>query len=524
MLEVASTSEPVAVAVLSPGGISAAESEPARGNKNVEESESLAIVGSLFDKLSDDELIHVLSWLEMHDMISASHVSARWRQIALSTASLWQDVRLSHEHFAHIRRFATIASRAKELPIDVKILLRRSDTTGSSMPQRERAGILRVLNKHSDHITSIEFNFENLKNGDAIKLLASLPIFRDAEENVRQAGRYYRLSPWRCQSGCIHFPNLRTMRTVELGRGIFAIALRFPTVAEVRIVDFANVTTATLDQICTTFPGMTSLSITADKISYFDQDRALEHFVKRMSRIDKLSVTTKLFDTEAATVADVLRWPVRKIKLDVSASGNGLAGHVRKILRELLTSESVVAIRSTRQRDATGTWTPKYFVTVRVGSGAGRKFTFVHESFTRVLQNYIAPLLREKEVQEVVVDGHAACALFYAACNATDIAHVKVLRVVAGDLSSIRSPQRQLRLLGLKELILEKDPMRGSRVTAAIVEDLVSKLVTDERVSLRIQDVFVYADAGQHTIGQYVNLVEGVVHSPSWCHISDSTA
>jgi len=522
MLAATSTYEPVPVAVLSPGGISAADSEPTRDNKNVEEFESPATAGSPFDKLPDDELIHVLSWLEMNDMISASRVSTRWRQIALSTASLWQDVRLTHELYVYVRRFAKIASRAKELPIDVKILLGRSDIIGSFMPQHQRAGILHFLNKHGHHINSIEFNLETLTSGDAMTLLASLPSFRDAEENARQAGMHHPSSPWQYLNGCIHFPNLRTMRTVDIRRSIFSLALRFPTVTDVRLVNFPYVAISTLDRVCTAFPGITSLSITADNVPYFSQEGAFERFLERMSRIDRLSVSTKLFNLEAAPVAGILRWPVRKIELDVSASGNGFAGHARRILRELLTSESVVAIRSTRQRNATGAWVPRYIVTVRVGSGAGREFTFVHESFTRVLQNYIAPLLREKQVQEVVVDGHAACALFYAACNTTDLAHVKTLRVVAGDPSSIRSPQRQLRLLGLKELILEKDPMRGSRVTAAIVEDLVSKLVTDERVSLRIKDAFVYADAGQHNIEQYVNLVEGVVRSPSWCHIASS--
>jgi len=157
-----------------------------------------------------------------------------------------------------------------------------------------------------------------------------------------------------------------------------------------------------------------------------------------------------------------------------------------------------------------------------VGSGAGREYTFIHDNFTRAAQNYIAPLLREKQIQEVVVDGHAACALFYVACGTTDLAHITTLRIVASDPDSIRAPQRPLKLGGLKELVLEKDPARGSRVNAATVEGLVSKLHTNGRVPLRIKDVYVYADGDSLNIEQYVNLVEGVVRPPSWCHIIPS--
>ena len=523
MPAISSTLEPAAIATLSAGGPSATNSEPTCGNDQVEGVESLAIAVSLFNEVPDDVIIHILLWLEMNDMINASQVSTRWRQIALSTASLWWDVQLTDLSGTSINRCATIISRAKEIPINVKIAVETTYLPVYYL-NKLRPTVLRFLQPSGDdhHIRSLELGLNTVGYVccGLPCIFTILSIFQAAVNSGRQAGMVD--EGLRRHGAYVHFPDVRAMRTVKLRCGIFPCALRFTTVTDVQLLDFSSVTVDTLERVCTVFPNITSLSITANEVPYFGQYHAPEHFFEYMSCLERLSVVTKSFNSGAAPIARILYWPVRKIKLDVSGSANGFARQVRKILRELLTSETALIIRSTRQRNATGTWTPKYFVTVRVGSGAGREFTFVHGSFTRVLQNYIAPLLREKQVQEVVVDGHAACALFYAASNTADFTHVKTLRVVAGDPSSIRSPQRQLRLLGLKELILEKDPMRGSRVTAAIVEDLVSKLVTDERVSLRIKDAFVYADAGQHNIEQYVNLVEGVVRSPSWCHIASS--
>jgi len=238
---------------------------------------------------------------------------------------------------------------------------------------------------------------------------------------------------------------------------------------------------------------MTSLEIASPGVSFFYQEGVMEYFIMHMSHVEKLSIATWLIYSQIQSVVGVLRWPVRTLEFNVSSSGNGFARQSRNVLRELLTAESILAIRSTRERDTTGEWKPEYFITIRVGSGAGREYTFVHDNFTRAAQNYIAPLLREKQIQEVVVDGHAACALFYVACGTTDLAHITTLRIVASDPDSIRAPQRPLQLSGLKELVLEKDPARGSRITAATVEGLVSKLHTDGRVSLRLMGVHVYA-------------------------------
>ena len=164
----------------------------------------------------------------------------------------------------------------------------------------------------------------------------------------------------------------------------------------------------------------------------------------------------------------------------------------------------------------------KYFITVRLGSGAGREYTFVHNNFTRAVQNYIAPLLREKEIQEVVLDGHTSCALFYVACGTADLPHIKTLRVYAGEPDSIRVPQKHLRLSGLKELVLEKHPARGSRICAATVEGLVSKLNTDDRVSLQFKGIYVYSDGAPVNIEQYVNYVEYTVRPPSWSQTAPS--
>jgi len=310
------------------------------------------------------------------------------------------------------------------------------------------------------------------------------------------------------------------MRMVEFRYGMLPCAFRFESVPELRLLDFDELQRKALDRVCAMFPNMTSLKIASIAVPLFDEVGAMEYFIRNMSRVDKLSVTTSLLESQFKSMAGMLRWPVRTIELDVSASGNSFARRARSVMRELLTAKSILTIRSTRKRDITGEWKPQYFITIRVGPGDGRQYTFLHDNFARAAQNYIAPLLHAKQVQEVVVDGYAACSLLYVACGIADLAHIKTLRIVASDSDSIYVPQRELRLSALKELVLVKDDARGSRVTAASVEGLVSKLHTDGRVALRLIGVYVYADCDPLNIEQYVDLVEGVIRPPGWCHIT----
>jgi len=496
--------------------------KPAPTGDNDEAQETKTVAAFPINELPDDELTHVLSWLKMHDMVSASRVNARWRRIALSTASLWSDVRMTRVGVSYTRQGITIAARAKNTPIDLKINADRKRYP-EMLPISLQKATKQIFHRHGHQIATLEFNYEMINCYDSSCSLPTTtsPIFEAAIESAKRAGMKH--APyWSVpKHASIRFPNFRTKRTVEFRHSILPCLMRFDKSTEIRLLDFEDIQRSTLDRVCAMFPNMTSLKIDSAALSFFVQDGALEYFLEHMSRVGELSITTKLFKTQIDPLVGVLRWPVRSLEFEVSSSGNGFARQSRSVLRELMTGPSILTIRSIRRR-TTGEWKPKYVISVHVGSGIGRDFTFVHDNFTRAAQNYIAPLLREQMVQEVVVDGHAACALLYTACGTADLAHITSLCVVASEPDSIRVPQRELRLSGLRQLVLEKDPARASRVSAATVEGLVSKLRTDARVSLRLMGAYVYADGAPVNIEQYVDLVEGNVRSSSWSHVASS--
>jgi len=497
--------------------------KPAQTGDNDKAEESQAVAAFPINEFPDDELTHVLSWLKMHDMVSASRVNARWRRIALSTASLWSDVRMTRVGVGYTGQGTTIAARAKNTPIDLKINADRRRYP-EMLPISLQKATKQIFRRHGHQIAALEFNYEmiNCYYSSCSLPTTTSPIFEAAIESAKRAGMEH--APyWSVpKHASIRFPDFRTKRTVEFRHSILPCLMRFDKSTEVRLLDFEDVQRSTLDRVCAMFPNMTSLKIDSAALSFFVQDGALEYFLKHMSRVDKLSITTKLFKTQIDPLVGVLRWPVRSLEFDVSSSGNGFARQSRSVLRELMTGASMLTIRSIRQRNTTGEWKPKYVINIHVGSGIGRDFTFVHDNFPRAAQNYIAPLLREQMIQEVVIDGYAACALFYVACGTADLAHITSLCVVASEPDSIRVPQRELRLSGLRQLVLEKDPARSSRVSAATVEGLVSKLRTDGRVSLRLMGAYVYADGAPVNIEQYVDLVEGNVRSSSWSHVASS--
>ena len=484
---------------------------------------SEAFPGSTVDRLPNDALVYIFSWLKMGDMISVSQVNTRWRQIASSTASLWWDVQLGDPRVGAVERFVKIASRTKILPINVTISMERTfvhEWRKQIKPKDLRAAARLVLQLHGHQIISLEINPQTVCCDTMDCPLAWVPSFRHAVKLGREAGMRHQPTWWCAKKSYALFPDVRVMHSVELHRGFLPCSLLFPTVKELRLLDFPSVTWASIDLVAARFPNVTSLSITANAAPYFGERNVLAHFLDRLSRVDHLSISTKMVGSQSACIINVLRWPLRTIELDVSASGNGFARLARTILRELLTADSVLTFHSTRKRNAAGNWEPKYSITLHVSWSGGRNFIFTHESFGRVLQNYAAPLLREEQVREIVINGHAAFEMLYAACGVDYHAHITTLRIIVCDSDSLRLPRQPLLLRGLQEVILEQKPEHGSCISAALVVELLSKLDVGKRVSLRIKNVFVYGDAMTSGIERYADLIEGVVRPPSWHHVS----
>ena len=113
----------------------------------------------------------------MHDMVTALQVSTRWRQIALSTASLWRDVQLTSRSVGMTDHSSIIASRAKDTPIDVNVSVSRVPYAMAIAPGPVRDSTQRILRQHGHHIASLEFNFDALGGSTMFCSLAALPIF-----------------------------------------------------------------------------------------------------------------------------------------------------------------------------------------------------------------------------------------------------------------------------------------------------------------------------------------------------------
>jgi len=221
---------------------------------NDKAEDTRAIAASPFDVLPDDALIHVMSWLKMHDMVSAFQVNTRWRQIALSTASLWRDVQLTGQDIGTITHSAIIATRAKDIPIDVNITLNRMLYPNTILPDPLRKSAQYFLRQHGHHIAALEFNFEVVNCNNISCFIADIPIFAHAAKSGKRAGVKH--TPyWAIRKhASIRFADLRTMRSVEFRHGMLPCAFVFDSVTEVRLLDFEEIGRETLDQVCAMFP------------------------------------------------------------------------------------------------------------------------------------------------------------------------------------------------------------------------------------------------------------------------------
>jgi hypothetical protein len=155
---------------------------------------------------------------------------------------------------------------------------------------------------------------------------------------------------------------------------------------------------------------------------------------------------------------------------------------------------------------------PYYYVTLY---GAGeREFTFRQGRFTRALENFLRPLIRDKRVGEVIVDGHAASAMFYSAANGSDLAHIKVLRLFAIHPNYIRVPRHDILLPSLERLMLDCSSGHSSRMDVDTLSQIVSRIKSEARLKVSLRKVFVYGHADG--LLKYADIADGEVRRPSW--------
>ncbi|KAH7101954.1 hypothetical protein BKA62DRAFT_701935 [Auriculariales sp. MPI-PUGE-AT-0066] len=294
-----------------------------------------------------------------------------------------------------------------------------------------------------------------------------------------------------------------------------ACAMILPSVTDLQLVDFHSIERATMDRLYKMYPNITSLKLHAtNKLPYFENANVLGQFLEHMSQLDKLSISQPLPSDYPEYMLAILGWPVKTIEIDVTNAGNGYQRQAQRRLRENIMPRSIVAIRCSRGRTTDGIWLSQYTVTLQLREG--RSWIFTTDNFPRAMQNFAAPFLRETQVDEVVLDGHAAFAMFYSATRGSALGHIRTIRAVVDGPDSIRVPQQDVNVRGLEKIVLETRPEHGSRISASTLAKLVSKLKTDKRPDLYLGDTFVYDDEGTHEIGQYANIVDGQVRKPSW--------
>ena len=474
--------------------------------------------------LFDDTLIHIFRFLNMLDMINISQVCARWRDIALSTACLWTDVQLTDPRTVYLRRFERVVERSKGANINMTIRVEpeynyqwRTEINATLQAETLR----RLLATHSHRITSLKLKMTSVACTPTSCALSNIPMFEEAVKlGLRDTIHIHNTQSSYNNTMYIEIADTRKMDHIIMHKDLPPCVLSMPDVRELELVEFSSITRGTMARAFKMFPGLTSLTLRADTLGCLEEGDALQLFVDNMASLQKLVVKCGPLRGEEypASMVSLLRWPVRTLEIDVSDSGNGYARRVRRVLREFLTPDSVVTIRSTRNRPNDNVdWVLQFRITLRVGSeNAAREFVFVHNTFRYALLNYAGPLVRLKSVSEVVLDGHAACAMFYAATTRKDMAHLRKLRVVAGDAESIRVPQTGLGLTGLEELVIERNEERGAWIHAQTVAGLVSKLEATRRPDFRLRNVCVYGDGQDHDFGQFVNVLGGCIRQKSW--------
>jgi len=78
------------------------------------------------DRLADETLVFILLQLDSRTTFFSTKVSRRWRNLALSTPSLWAHVDLSCcSNFQ--RRFQLFVDRSQKMPLDLKLVMESTE-------------------------------------------------------------------------------------------------------------------------------------------------------------------------------------------------------------------------------------------------------------------------------------------------------------------------------------------------------------------------------------------------------------
>jgi len=89
------------------------------------------------DRLSDDNLVHILLQLDSRTTFFATKVSRRWRNLALSTPSLWAHIDLScRSDFRP--RFQLFLDRSQNAPLDLKLVMESTKVDTSHVDKDDR--------------------------------------------------------------------------------------------------------------------------------------------------------------------------------------------------------------------------------------------------------------------------------------------------------------------------------------------------------------------------------------------------
>jgi len=468
----------------------------------------------------------------MKDMLSASYVCRRWRELALETASLWWDASNVHSTDDYsIRRFVTILQRGKNARVHIAAA-GASRFAGVGKPR-----ITAAIRDASPRLGSL------LISPDAYKpciprnhcTLAEIPLFSAAhrlcvfeEARLPYSGQTVCLGQHSRPQPSIHFPSLPAPKSVIIEFRLPTCPMRFQTVEILEHIRWDEQWTSDMliysKLLFKLFPNVRTLKLQS-RLQFWSlgQKEVLTSLRKldAFANLDRLTLASDMSGDPLGGILYILDFPIREIQLEPLRVSNGFAHQVRGALRSLLPGPWTISLahKSVHRNAAQGNddklMEKIYQVAVHSFQGRVRGVSF--KTYREALESLARPMIQNANTRVVRIDGLFAAAVFYASCKGSDMSHLQTLHIVVSTTESLCVPRVLVSLPCLHDIML--DPVVGGAtfVEAGRLNEVFAMMRFEKRPEMRVRGVYVYGRPGELDI--YVRLTEGSLRCRGWAQV-----
>ncbi|KAH7106092.1 hypothetical protein BKA62DRAFT_350505 [Auriculariales sp. MPI-PUGE-AT-0066] len=459
--------------------------------------------GSRAVTVPDDILASILSWLRMGDMISASHICAAWRSLALSTPMLWWDVHLACDKNLQqaIQRLIIALERSKKSRIHINITgLKPGGIQLHSVPEWERARdlILKAVNR----IASIQFPplvFFECSHAEGCKHVAAHGILAGLNPRTLD-DMEWRLAPGWPTGAIVSIPIVRPqgIKRLALRNGQHFCAVAFDSVEDLE-VDYAACAWGIgsgLWNVMVQFPAVRVLTVRARDLGpYTGSAKTVRKILSHLSEIRMLYVGEEPYLPEDSLILDYIHSAIDVVAIDFAQSADNLLVQICETFREdkltqdpwtlLLRSGRAWSSESMMYGPDTAKASNDHEVGVHLADGRTRRFVFhVHQD---ALHSIARTLLQISRTTRVAVEGQQACRLLEDGVYGCDMSHLVELQVLAAEDADLPVPLQDIELPGLLRTILARRAREGSRLTAGRVKEWLARLRVTQKPTLALR-------------------------------------